>query len=284
MSKLYMVPTPIGNLKDISLRVLEILKEVDRIACEDTRVTAKLLNRYEIRKPLVSYREHNEMEASLFILDKIEAGENIALVTDAGMPGISDPGEIIVRKAIERGIEVNVLPGPSALINALVSSGLDTRRFTFVGFLDKAKKKKRDELALYKDREETLIFYEAPHRILDTLAAVEEVFGDRRISLSRELTKLYEEHIRGTVSEVLETFREKQPKGEYVLTVSGKSPEEVKKEKEESFIDLSVKEHIEAVMQEGVSRKDAVKKVAELRGIPKKDVYRIGLEIDSDVL
>lgn len=279
MTKLYMVPTPIGNLKDISFRVLEVLGEVDRIACEDTRVTAKLLNRYEIRKPLISYREHNEMEASAFILDKVEAGENIALVTDAGMPGISDPGEIIVKKAIERGIEVNVLPGPSALINALVSSGLDTRRFTFIGFLDKAKKKKRDELTLLKEREETLIFYEAPHRILDTLQAVREVFGDRRISLSRELTKLYEEHLRGTISEVLKFFEEKQPKGEFVLVVSGKSQEEIQMEREEGFIHLSIKEHILEVMAEGLTKKEAVKKVAELRGMPKKEVYKESLDL-----
>lgn len=279
MSKLYMVPTPIGNLKDISLRVLEVLNEVDRIACEDTRVTAKLLNRYEIRKPLVSYREHNEMEASVFILDKIESGENIALVTDAGMPGISDPGEVIVRKAIERGIEVNVLPGPSALINALVSSGLQTGRFSFVGFLDKAKKKKRDELMLLKDREETLIFYEAPHRILDTLSAVKEVFGDRNISLSRELTKLYEQHLRGTVSEVLEAFKEKAPKGEFVLVVSGKSKEEIRQEIEEAFVDMTIKEQLLAEMEEGLSKKEAVQKVAKLRGIPKKEVYRESLEL-----
>lgn len=279
MTRLYLVPTPIGNLKDISFRVLEVLQEADRIACEDTRVTAKLLNRYEIRKPLISYREHNEMEASTFILDKVEAGENIALVTDAGMPGISDPGEIIVKKAIERGIEVNVLPGPSALINALVSSGLDTRRFTFIGFLDKAKKKKRDELHQLREREETLIFYEAPHRILDTLEAVLEVFGERKVSLSRELTKLYEEHLRGTVSEVLKRLEEKQPKGEFVLVVSGKSKEEIKMELEETFIHLSVKEHILEVMKEGLPKKDAVKKVAELRGMPKKEVYKESLDL-----
>ncbi len=279
MSKLYMVPTPIGNLKDISLRVIEVLNEVDRIACEDTRVTAKLLNRYEIRKPLVSYREHNEMEASEFILDKIESGENIALVTDAGMPGISDPGEVIVRKAIERGIEVNVLPGPSALINALVSSGLPTGRFSFVGFLDKAKKKKRDELMLLKDREETLIFYEAPHRILDTLMAVKEVFGERNISLSRELTKLYEQHLRGTVSEVLDSFAEKTPKGEFVLVVSGKSKDEIRQEIEEAFIDMTIKEHLVATMEDGLSKKEAVQKVALLRGIPKKEVYKESLEL-----
>lgn len=279
MSKLYIVPTPIGNLKDISFRVLEVLNEADRIACEDTRVTSKLLNRYEIKKPLINYREHNEMEASDFILEKIESGETIALVTDAGMPGISDPGETIVKKATQRGIEVIVLPGPSALINALVASGISTGRFTFVGFLDKAKKRKRDELHALREREETLIFYEAPHRILDTLEAVREVFGERQISLSREITKIYEEHLRGTVSEVLHTFDERNPKGEFVLVVSGKSEEEIKEEKEKGFIDLTIKEHLIQVMSEGTSKKDAVKLVAELRDIPKKEVYKESLEL-----
>lgn len=279
MSKLYIVPTPIGNLKDISFRVLEVLKEADRIACEDTRVTSKLLNRYEIKKPLINYREHNEMEASDFILEKIESGETIALVTDAGMPGISDPGETIVKKATQRGIEVIVLPGPSALINALVASGLSTGRFTFVGFLDKAKKRKRDELDELKERKETLIFYEAPHRILDTLEAVREVFGERQISLSREITKIYEEHLRGTVSEVLHTFDERNPKGEFVLVVSGKSEEEIKEEKEKGFINLTIKEHLIQVMSDGTSKKDAVKLVAELRAIPKKEVYKESLDL-----
>lgn len=280
MSKLYLVPTPIGNLKDISFRVLEVLQEADRIACEDTRVTAKLLNRYEIKKPLLSYREHNEQEASTFILDKVEAGETIALVTDAGMPGISDPGETIVKKAVERGVDVVVLPGPSALINALVASGLDTGRFTFVGFLDKARKKKRDELAQYRDREETLIFYEAPHRILDTLDAVAEVYGNRRIALSRELTKLHEEHLRGTVEEVRSAFQDRTPKGEFVLVVSGKSSEEIQKEKEESFAELTILQHLQEVMSQGRSKKEAMKIVAELRGIPKKEVYKESLLLD----
>lgn len=280
MSKLYIVPTPIGNLKDISFRVLEVLQEADRIACEDTRVTSKLLNRYEIRKPLLSYREHNEMGVSEEILDKVESGETIALVSDAGMPGISDPGSVLVRKAIQRGIEVNVLPGPSALINALVSSGLDTSRFTFIGFLDKARKKKRDELLKYRNREETLILYEAPHRILDTLEAVQEVFGERKISLSRELTKLYEEHQRGTVQEVLETYKDRTPKGEFVLVVEGMSQEVQQLEKEELYAHLTVKEHLLQFIENGMSKKDAVKVVAELRGIPKKEVYKESLELE----
>lgn len=280
MSKLYIVPTPIGNLKDISFRVLEVLQEADRIACEDTRVTSKLLNRYEIRKPLLSYREHNEMGVSEEILDKVESGETIALVSDAGMPGISDPGSVLVRKAIQRGIEVNVLPGPSALINALVSSGLDTSRFTFIGFLDKARKKKRDELLKYRNREETLILYEAPHRILDTLEAVQEVFGERKISLSRELTKLYEEHQRGTVQEVLETYKDRTPKGEFVLVVEGMSQEAQQLEKEELYANLTVKEHLLQFIESGMSKKDAVKAVVELRGISKKEVYKESLDLE----
>jgi len=280
MSKLYIVPTPIGNLKDLSFRVLEVLQEADRIACEDTRVTSKLLNRYQIRKPLLSYREHNEMGVSEEILDKVENGETIALVSDAGMPGISDPGAVLVKKAIERGIEVNVLPGPSALINALVSSGLDTTRFTFVGFLDKAKKKKRDELMKYREREETLIFYEAPHRILDTLEAVREVLGDRRVSLSRELTKLCEEHQRGLVQEVVEAYKDRTPKGEFVLVVEGMSLEAQQLEKESHYAHLTVKEHLLQFVEKGMSKKDAVKAVAELRGIPKKEVYKESLELD----
>lgn len=279
MSKLYIVPTPIGNLKDMSFRALEVLQAVDRVACEDTRVTGKLLQKYDMKKPLVNYREHNEMEASEYILDLIEGGETIALVTDAGMPGISDPGETIIRKAVLRGIEVNVIPGPSALINALVSSGLPTRRFTFIGFLDKTKKKKRDELALYDSREETLIIYEAPHRILDTLEAVREVLGERSISLSRELTKLYEEHLRGQVSEVLEKLQSKPIKGEFVLVVQGKTQEEKHKEEEEKYEDLSLREHVQMLISQGISKKDAIKQVASLRGLPKNQVYQESLDL-----
>ena len=279
MSKLYFVPTPIGNLKDMSFRALEVLSEVDKVACEDTRVTGKLLQKYELKKPLLNYREHNEMEASEYILDLIEAGETIALVTDAGMPGISDPGETLVRKAIERGIDVNVIPGPSALINALVSSGLPTRRFTFLGFLDKTKKKKRDELALYREREETLIIYEAPHRIIDTLEAVLEVLGERSISLSRELTKLYEEHLRGNVSKVLKKLQEKPIKGEFVLVIKGKTLEEKHRELEEGYENLTLSEHVKMLIDQGISKKEAIKQVASLRGLPKNQVYQESLDL-----
>ncbi len=282
MSKLYLVPTPIGNLKDMSFRALEILGAVDRVACEDTRVTGKLLQKYELKKPLLNYREHNEIEASEYILDLIEAGETIALVTDAGMPGISDPGETLVRKAVDRGIEVNVIPGPSALINALVSSGLPTRHFTFLGFLDKTKKKKRDELALYEEREETLIIYEAPHRIIDTLEAVLEVLGERSISLSRELTKLYEEHLRGSVSGVLKKLQEKPIKGEFVLVIKGKTLEEKHRELEVGYENLTLKEHVKMLIDQGFSKKEAIKQVASLRGLPKNQVYQESLDLQAN--
>lgn len=279
MSKLILVPTPIGNLKDMSYRAIEVLEQVDRVACEDTRVTGKLLQKYDMKKPLLNYREHNEMEASEYILDLIQSGETIALVTDAGMPGISDPGETLVRKAVERGVEVNVLPGPSALINALVSSGLPTRRFTFLGFLDKTKKKKRDELKLYESREETLIIYEAPHRIVDTLEAVIEVLGDRSISLSREITKLYEEHLRGCTSEVLKKLNEKPIKGEFVLVIKGKTEEEKHKELEAEYENLTLEEHVKMLMDQGLNKKEAIKQVASLRGLPKNQVYQESLNL-----
>ena len=279
MSKLYIVPTPIGNLGDITLRSLETLKEVDLIACEDTRVTSKLLNQYKIKKPLINYREHNEREVSDIIIDKIKNGESVALVSDAGMPGISDPGEILIKKCIEKDILVSVLPGASALINALVSSGLDTRRFTFIGFLDKNKNKKRKELEMYKDRQETIIIYESPHRIVDTLKAINEIFKDRSISVSREISKLYEENIRGTANDVLKYLSESKIRGEFVLVISGKSIEEINAEIKESYENLTIKDHIIKEMGKGISKKEAINEVAKIRSIPKKEVYSESIDI-----
>ncbi|NLC66681.1 MAG: 16S rRNA (cytidine(1402)-2'-O)-methyltransferase [Clostridium sp.] len=279
MSKLYIVPTPIGNLGDITLRSLETLKEVDLIACEDTRVTSKLLNYYKIKKPLINYREHNEREVSDIIIDKIKNGESVALVSDAGMPGISDPGEILIKKCIEKDILVSVLPGASALINALVSSGLDTRRFTFIGFLDKNKNKKRKELEMYKDRQETIIIYESPHRIVDTLKAINEIFKDRSISVSREISKLYEENIRGTANDVLKYLSESKIRGEFVLVISGKSIEEINAEIKESYENLTIKDHIIKEMAKGISKKEAINEVAKIRSIPKKEVYSESIDI-----
>lgn len=279
MSKLYVVPTPIGNLADITLRSLETLKKVDLIACEDTRVTSRLLSHYKIKKPLINYREHNENEVSLTIIDKIKDGNLVALVSDAGMPGISDPGQILIKRCIDSGIKVSVLPGASALINAIVSSGLDTTKFTFIGFLDKNKNKKRKELELYKNRQETIIIYESPHRIVDTLNAINEIFKDRSISVSREISKLYEENIRGTAKEVFSYLSQSKIRGEFVIVISGKSIEEINAEKRESFEDLSIKDHILKEMSKGMSKKEAINEVSKIRSIAKRDVYSESIDI-----
>lgn len=279
MTKLYIVPTPIGNLGDMTLRALEVLKSCDAIACEDTRVTSKLLSRYEIRKPLIGYREHNEVRNGEFILERVRSGENIALVTDAGMPGISDPGEVVIKAAIRDGIEFEVLPGPSAAVTALVSSGLYTGRHTFLGFIGKSRKEKRDTLTEYRDRTETIIIYEAPHRLRDTLNAMLEVLGDREACASREITKLHEEHIRGRISELVETFKNKEPRGEFVICISGRTRQELSDEKVRAFSDMTIREHLVKVIESGIDKKDAIAIVAKERDIPKKEVYKESLDI-----
>lgn len=279
MTKLYIVPTPIGNLGDMTIRALDVLKNCDAIACEDTRVTSKLLSRYDIRKPLIGYREHNEVRNGDFILERVRNGENIALVTDAGMPGISDPGEVVIKAAIRDGVEFEVLPGPSAAVTALVSSGLYTGRHTFLGFIGKSRKEKRDVLMEYKDRTETIIIYEAPHRLKDTLDAMLEVLGDREACASREITKLHEEHIRGRISRLVETFKEKEPRGEFVICISGRTRQELIEEKALAFSEMSIREHLQKVMDSGIDKKEAISVVAKERGIPKKEVYKESLNI-----
>ena len=279
MTKLYIVPTPIGNLSDMTLRALEVLKTCDAIACEDTRVTSKLLSRYDIRKPLIGYREHNEVKNGDFILERVRNGETIALVTDAGMPGISDPGEVVIKAAIREGVEFEVLPGPSAAVTALVSSGLYTGRHTFLGFIGKSRKEKRDVLTEYRDRTETIIIYEAPHRLRDTLDAMLEVLGDREACASREITKLHEEHIRGRIRELVEAFKDKEPRGEFVICISGRTRQELIDEKAQAFSDMSIKEHLMKVIDSGIAKKDAIAIVAKERDIPKKEVYRESLDI-----
>jgi 16S rRNA (cytidine1402-2'-O)-methyltransferase len=279
MTKLYIVPTPIGNLGDMTLRALEVLKTCDAIACEDTRVTSKLLSRFDIRKPLIGYREHNEVRNGEFILERVRNGENIALVTDAGMPGISDPGEVVIKAAIREGIEFEVLPGPSAAVTALVSSGLYTGRHTFLGFIGKSRKEKRDVLTEYKDRTETIIIYEAPHRLRDTLDAMLEVLGDREACASREITKLHEEHIRGRISELIGVFKEREPRGEFVICISGRTRQELIVEKALAFSEMSIKEHLLMVIGSGIDKKEAIALVAKERDIPKKDVYKESLDI-----
>ena len=271
---LYICPTPIGNLEDITLRTLRILKEVDLIAAEDTRHTIKLLNHYEIKKPLISYHEHNKVVKGDILIEKLKNGTNIALVTDAGMPGISDPGEDIIRLSIENRIKVIALPGATASITALVLSGLSTDKFVFEGFLPSKKKDRIKELERLKTEERTIILYEGPHRILALLEDMEEVLGNRQISISREMTKIYEETFRGTVNEALDKFMKEQPKGEFVLIIKG-----AEITKEDLYESITIKEHIKYYMEEGYTKKEAVKKVAELRNIPKNVVYKESIEI-----
>lgn len=270
--KLYLCATPIGNLGDVSARCLEVLESVDLVAAEDTRRTLQLLNHFEISKPLTSYHEHNKREKGGYIISLLKDGKNVALVSDAGTPAISDPGEDLVGLCIENGIEATSIPGPVAGINALILSGLPTRRFAFEGFLSVNKRHRREHLAGVKDDTHTLIFYEAPHKLKNTLADMQSVFGaDRKIALARELTKVHEEIMRCTIGEAVEYYSENNPRGEYVLVIEGAKEAETE---EEAFWDnLSITEHVEKYIAEGMSSKDAVKKAAEDRGLPKRDVY-----------
>ena len=277
--KLYLVPTPIGNLKDITLRALEVLENVDEIAAEDTRISLKLLNHFNIKKSLFSYHKHNEQGKSLDIINKLKSGLNIALITDAGTPGISDPGSVIVEKCIEEEIEFEVLPGATAITTALVYSGLDTTKFLFRGFLPRENKERNPIIEEIKNVRDTLIFYEAPHRLLSTLDYLKDNLGNRRISICRELTKLHEEIYRGRISEALDFFVDNRPRGEFVLVIEGKSDEDIKAEKEALWSDLTIKEHLLKVIEEGVDKKEAIKLVAKERGIAKKDVYKHSMDI-----
>lgn len=277
--KLYLVPTPIGNLKDITLRALETLKEADIIAAEDTRQTLKLLNHFEIKKPLLSYHKFNEQNKSDKIIELLMEGKKVALVSDAGTPGISDPGSVIVDRCIEKMIDFEVLPGATAITTALVYSGLDTTKFLFRGFLPRENKDRRiitDELLR---SQETIIFYEAPHRLLDTLTYLLDTFGDRRIAVCRELTKVYQEIYRATLSEAMNYFMENKPRGEFVLVLEGKRLEEIKEEKRETWANLSIEEHILKYMNDGINKKEAIKLVAKDRELPKNEVYKFSTNI-----
>lgn len=279
VGKLYMVPTPIGNLKDITLRALEVLKNVDLIAAEDTRQTLKLLNHFEIKKPLISYHQHNEKIKGEEIVQRLKKGENIALVSDAGSPGISDPGSVIVKMCIEETLDFEVLPGATAVTTALVYSGLDTSAFIFKGFIPRDKKEKAKLVKELKDRKETLIFYEAPHRIKETLNFLLQSFGDRKVSVCRELTKLHEEILRMNLSEAIQHYQNHSPRGEYVLVLQGKSQEEIDKEEEALWQDLTIEEHIKKYMETGLSKKEAVKIVAKDRGVSKSEIYLYSINL-----
>ena len=277
--KIYLVPTPIGNLKDITLRALEVLENVDIIAAEDTRQTLKLLNHFEIKKTLISYHQHNEQGKSEDILELAEQGKSIAIVTDAGTPGISDPGAVIVQKCIENNFEFEVLPGATAITTALVYSGLDTTKFVFRGFISRENKERKKLFEEVKNLRETIIFYESPHRLLSTLSTLMNELGNRRISVCRELTKLHEEIVRGSIEEVIQIFSARTVKGEFVLVVEGKTQDEIDKECKDKWESLSIEEHVVAVMNEGLSKKDAIKKVSKERGIQKNEVYKLAIDI-----
>ena len=277
--RLYLVPTPIGNLKDITLRALEVLNKVDIIAAEDTRQTLKLLNHFNIKKKLVSYHKHNEMSKGEDIINYLKNGEHIAIVTDAGTPGISDPGAVIVTKCIEQGIKFEVLPGATAITTALVYSGLDTTRFVFRGFIPRENKERNILLDEIKDIKDTIIFYESPHRILSTLNLLKENLGNRRIALCKELTKLYENITRGKIDDVINEIQDKNIKGEFVIVVEGKTKEEIERVNREKWEGLDIKDHILMLINEGISKKEAIKLVAKERGLAKNEVYKISTEI-----
>ena len=271
---LYLCATPIGNLEDITFRVLRTLKEVDLIAAEDTRNSIKLLNHFEIKTPMTSYHEYNKIEKAYQLIDKLREGKNIALITDAGTPGISDPGEDLVRICYEEGIQVTSLPGAAACITALTMSGLSTRRFAFEAFLPRDKKERTLILEQLKNETRTLVLYESPHHLVKTLEELQSILGNRKIAVCRELTKHYEEKMLLTITEILDFYKENEPRGEYVLVVEGKSFQEIAEEEKKSWESLTLEEHMEIYEAQGIQRKEAMKLVAKDRGISKRDVYQ----------
>lgn len=277
--KLYFVPTPIGNLKDITLRSLEVLKGVDIIAAEDTRHSLKLLNNFNIKKTLISYHKFNENDRSSELIERVNRGENIAIISDAGMPGISDPGSVMIKKCIEQGVPFEVLPGASASITAVIYSGFNTEGFIFRGFLPKENKNRKIVIEELINRWESIIIYEAPHRLRETLTFLLNSFGNRRISICREMTKVHEEILRFTLKEACEYYNVNEPRGEYVLVIEGKSLEELKKEEMSSWENITIEEHIIKYMKEGMEKKEAMKAVAKDRNITKSEVYKHSINL-----
>ena len=273
--KLYLCATPIGNLEDITFRVIRTLKEADVIAAEDTRNSIKLLNHFEIKTPLTSYHEFNKYDKAKVLVSRILSGENVALITDAGTPGISDPGEELVKQCYEAGIEVTSLPGAAACITALTLSGLSTRRFAFEAFLPSDKKEKAAILEELKTETRTIIIYEAPHRLKKTIAELFSALGNRRMTVVKELTKLHENVFLTSFLEALAYYEENEPRGEFVLVIEGKKIVELKKEKEASFNEMDINEHMKLYMDKGMDKKEAMKAVAVDRGIPKREVYKM---------
>lgn len=270
---LYLCATPIGNLGDMTLRVIEILKTVDLIAAEDTRNTLKLLNHFEIKTPMTSYHQHNLETKGPVLIEKLKEGKNIALVTDAGMPGISDPGEDIAKRCREEGIPVTIAPGASAGISALVLSGMEARRYVFEGFLPTDKKERQTVLKNLEKETRTTVFYEAPHRLTDTLSALLKAAGDREAAAVREITKRYEEVRHDTLSGLLEYYKANPPKGEFVLVVGGMSESALRQEEIDSWNSITIEEHMQKYISEGMSEKDAMKRVSKDRGVSKREIY-----------
>ena len=278
---LYLVATPIGNLEDITYRAVRVLKEADLIAAEDTRNSIKLLNHFEIKKPMTSYHEFNRFDKAEILIEKLMQGENIALITDAGTPGISDPGEVLVAMCVDRGIDVVPVPGAVAGINALIASGQSTSKFVFEGFLPKDKKEKAETLERLGNETRTMILYEAPHRLVKTLRELSLALGeDRSLTICKELTKKHETFRKTTFKEALQMYDDEgnAPRGEYVLIVAGKSRQEIEMEKKAFWEDISIEEHLKRYIDEGMSKKEAVKKVSEERDIPKREVYAVSVK------
>lgn len=271
---LYLVATPIGNLEDMTYRAVRILNEVDLIAAEDTRNSIKLLNHFNIKTPMTSYHEFNKYEKADYLVGKLLEGMNIAEITDAGTPGISDPGEELVKRALDAGITVTSVPGPAAFVNALIISGQSTRRFVFEAFLPTDKKERRSVLESFQKETRTIIMYEAPHRLKKTLGELNEWIGDRKISICKELTKRYENNFRTTIREAIAYYEENDPKGEFVLVIEGRSESELQEEEIHKWHEVTLEEHMDIYLKKGLSKKDAMKAVAADRGISKRDVYQ----------
>lgn len=276
--KLYLCATPIGNLEDITFRVIRILKEVDLIAAEDTRHSIKLLNHFEINTPMTSYHEFNKMDKGRYLIGQLKSGQNIALITDAGTPGISDPGEELVKMAYEAGIEVTSLPGPAACITALTLSGLSARRFVFEAFLPSDKKEKQIILTELQNETRTILVYEAPHRLIKTLKELSEVLGERKVTIIRELTKKHETVFQTTFSEAIAYYLQQEPKGECVIAIEGKTYEEIRKEERKQWMALTVQEHMDIYLDKGMDKKQAMKAVSADRGVSKREIYQMLLE------
>ena len=274
--KIYLVATPIGNLSDMSMRAIDTLKNVDIIACEDTRNTIRLLNHFEIKGYLTSYHEYNKIDKAYELCEKVKEGKNIAFVSDAGMPAISDPGYELCEIAYKEGIEVTVIPGASAVVSALAISGISSRRFCFEGFLPTDKNEKKEILTELSQESRTIILYEAPHRLLKTLKELFEYLGNRNIAIVRELTKLHEEVLKGNLEDIIADYEAEKivVRGEYVLVIEGKSLLEKREERQKSFEEISIKEHYEKYISEGMDKKEAMKAVAKDRGIQKREVYK----------